>query len=106
MRGRFYCRFLETVNRQIQPRVDEIVQKTAFDAAAWAAVTAPYDTGALSASIIAVKTGAMRARVNVGQEYGIYQEFGTRYMAGRPFLRPAVKDHEDAFLAAIRSVIT
>jgi hypothetical protein len=39
-------------------------------------------------------------KVTVGANYGVYVEYGTRYMAGQPYLRPAV-DKTKAQLGAI-----
>jgi HK97 gp10 family phage protein len=33
------------------------------------------------------------ARVTVGAEYGIHQEYGTRHQRGTPFIRPTVDGH-------------
>jgi HK97 gp10 family phage protein len=54
---------------------------------------APVDTGRLRSSITASKgadSGGVYVEIGTNVEYAIYQEFGTRYMAAQPFLRPAV----------------
>jgi HK97 gp10 family phage protein len=53
------------------------------------------DTGRLRASIMATKgEDARGAFVDIGTnvEYAIYVEFGTRYMAAQPYLRPALAE--------------
>ena len=47
------------------------------------------DTGTLWNSIQGKKDGPGRAVTDVGAEHGLYQEFGTKNMAARPFLLPA-----------------
>jgi HK97 gp10 family phage protein len=49
---------------------------------------APVDTGALKRSIqLDIRDGGMSAHVNPTQHYAPYLEYGTRFMAPRPFLR-------------------
>lgn len=59
------------------------------------------DTGALLNSIAARRLAPGLWAVEVGQEYGAYFEFGTRYMAADPFLFPAARDEAPAFYAAM-----
>ncbi len=40
-----------------------------------------------------------------GVHYGVYQEFGTRYMAGKPFLTPAVEHVRPALTTGWKKVI-
>lgn len=54
---------------------------------------APVDRGILRGSIeqeIRVTGSSIVGRVGTNVEYAIHQEFGTRFMAARPFLRPAL----------------
>jgi len=101
-----FVRFRQTVDSEVRPMVENIVEKFARDIANVAAVKAPYRYGFLSASIQPARMGVLEWRVNVGMDYGIYQEYGTRRMAARPFLTPALNDHKMPFLAAIQSAVT
>ena len=66
--------------------------KIGIKAEAYAANEAPVDTGRLRSSITyLVDDDTMFLGTNV--EYAIYQEFGTRYQKGKPFLRPAIMNH-------------
>ena len=47
-------------------------------------------TGNLKNSITVKKIKVLSYVLNVGAEYGLPLEFGTRHMAARPFIRPAV----------------
>ena len=51
-----------------------------------AKLRAPVRTGFLRSSIVVTEDG-----VEAGAYYAGYVEFGTRYMAPRPYLRPAVR---------------
>lgn len=58
-----------------------------------ARILAPVDTGRLRASIMATKgSDGLGPFVEIGTnvEYAAYVEFGTRYMAAQPYLRPAI----------------
>lgn len=55
----------------------------------------PVDTGRLRSSIQLVdphqvSTDVLSVRVGTAVNYARYVEFGTRYMAARPYLRPAL----------------
>lgn len=54
---------------------------------------APVDTGRLRSSIngrLARDSQGVVGIVGTNVHYAIFQEFGTRYMAAQPFLRPAL----------------
>lgn len=89
---------------QMAPKADAIVAKAALDIEAGAKVRAPVDTGTLRASIRAERKGQAHWEVVVGVSYGIYPEYGTRYMAARPYLRPAVAAVAVSFRQAMRKV--
>ena len=65
---------------------------------------APVDTGRLRNSIshqVSQEESAVYIGTNV--EYAPYQELGTRYQSGTPFLRPAVENHLDEYKAIVKS---
>lgn len=55
----------------------------------YARLLAPVDTGRLRSSITATK-GDRVVTIGTNVEYAAFVEFGTRYMAAQPFLRPAI----------------
>jgi hypothetical protein len=68
------------------------------------------DTGYLANSIKHRRINSSTAEINVGAEYGIPLEIGHITEAGhhvpaRPFLVPAVRRHEKAFIKAVRSIL-
>lgn len=78
--------------------VARALEKIGLVAERYAKGYAPVDTGRLRNSIsheAAPDEGAVYIGTNV--EYGIYQEFGTVYQPGTPFLRPAVENHIDEY---------
>lgn len=78
--------------------------KAAMDIAAGAMRRAAIDTGFLRSSIQARKIGPAHWRVTVGAEYGIYVEFGTRFMGAQPYFFPAIAEVSPSFIAAMRRI--
>ncbi len=54
---------------------------------------APVDTGRLRNSIAHHAKGNDTMIIETDVEYAIYQEMGTRYQSGTPFMRPAGESH-------------
>lgn len=79
-------------------------EKAARTIQAGAMQRAAVDTGFLRSSIQAMKVGPAHWRVTVGAEYGIYVEYGTRFMAAQPYFYPAVAEASPAFIAAMRRI--
>lgn len=80
------------------------VGKAALDMQAQMQVRAPVDTGFLKNSIQARKVGPAHWRLTVGADYGVYLEYGTRFMAAQPFFFPAVAEVAPSFLQAMRRI--
>lgn len=95
---------LPRIIARIPVLADQIVTKAAMDIEAQAKTRAPVDTGNLKNSIQAVRIGIAHWKVVVGAHYGMYVEWGTRFMAAQPFLQPAVNIVRPQFLAALRKV--
>ena len=56
------------------------------------------DTGTLQRSIrLDLKDEGMTAEVSANTEYAAYLEYGTRFMAARPYLRPALNKQAEKF---------
>ena len=82
--------------------VARALEKMGLVAERYAKEYAPVDTGRLRNSIThATEPDAVYIGTNV--EYGIYQEFGTVYQPGTPFLRPAVENHIEEYKEIVES---
>lgn len=118
------------VARQANHLLAQVVRKAAFDIEAHSKMLVPVDTGALKNSIYTVTDrssgyaaarasnpvgnpffgevrprGPMEAVVAVGQHYGVYIEYGTVRMAGRPFMAAAVERVRPSFSRACAQAI-
>src|SRR5690625_387132 len=62
------------------------------------------DTGRLAGSIRAVMSGTPTAYVDALADYAVHLEFGTRNMAARPFMTPAVEAERDKYRKGINEL--
>ncbi len=89
---------------QMLDKADAAVVKAALDIEAQAKMRAPVLTGFLRGSIQASRVGPRHWRVDVGADYGIYQEYGTVHSNPHPFFEPAVNAVWPTFQEAMRSL--
>lgn len=69
-----------------------------------ASARAPRMTGRLASSIKPGPAERAEAVVIADVYYAAFVEFGTMYMAEQPFMRPAVRDNQAAWMAAYQRV--
>lgn len=82
----------QTIGKMMdKEKLEKLIQQTALLIEGDAKRFAPVDTGRLRNSIHSAKSGELEWMVGTDVEYAIYQEFGTRYQSGTPYLRPAVE---------------
>ena len=62
------------------------------------------DTGTLLNSVRARMLDSLHGLVEVTAEYAKFLEYGTVRMAARPYFWPAVQEHRDAFVMAMKQV--
>ena len=62
------------------------------------------DTGRLAGSIRAVESGTPTAYVDALADYAAHLEFGTRNMAARPFMTPAVEAEREKFRKGVNDL--
>ena len=58
---------------------------------------APHATGFLKSQIKTSYPEALEAHIDAEAAYSGYQEYGTRFQTGKPFMRPALKVVEPKF---------
>ncbi len=65
------------------------------------------DTGTLLGTVIyEVDERALTASITAGTVYAKFLEFGTRHMAARPFMGPALNNNRTKVLAAMRALLS
>jgi HK97 gp10 family phage protein len=101
----------DTLDRKAKEAVKSYLRKAAKSAAEiWVKAiveNAPRNTGFL-AEHIAIATryteASTKLELHVGPEksafYGVFDEFGTRFMAAHPFMRPAFEEHKEEVMQA------
>lgn len=96
---------LGRLSKELRPKASAIVKKTAFEIEASAKQRAAVDTGAMRSSITTTMDGDLSATVSVGAEYGPYQEYGTAFQPGTPFMTPAAEAARAPYAAAMRKIL-
>ena len=66
---------------------------------------APQDTGFLKSQIKTSYPEALEAHIDAEAAYSGYQEYGTRFQSGKPFMRPALKVVEPKFKQDMTNVM-
>jgi HK97 gp10 family phage protein len=82
---------LPVLPRVVQQVADEAVRAAALAVEAHAKQVVPVRTGNLRASIRTWQEGPSTWACGTNMHYAPYVEFGTRYMAARPYLAPAAE---------------
>lgn len=62
-------------------------------------------TGNLQRSIAYKRTASKKWKVSVGEDYGIYVEYGTRKMIAQPYFRPAIVKANKTFRKKLDGVL-
>ena len=97
------------VAARMRHRVPLVVAKTAEDGAAITkrniVANGQVDTGAMLNSVIAIQVSPYEWLIVVVVYYAIFQERGTRFMAGRAFLLPAVREIRGPFQKAMGQLV-
>lgn len=80
-------------------RIKKVVALNGSELQQSAVRAAPYDTGFLARSIeMNLIDDGMTAQIIPSAHYAMYQEYGTRYMSGTPFMRPALIRQNPIFI--------
>jgi hypothetical protein len=74
------------VMKAARPLMRKVLQDVADDMLR----TVPRDTGELADSINPYATSGNRYRIKIGTDHWVHVEYGTRYMAAQPYIRPSV----------------
>ena len=70
-----------------------------------AVFTKGYSTGDTARSImLSLADGGFTAKVGPGTDYAVYVEYGTRFMAAQPFIKPAFEVVKPKFLEDLKKL--
>jgi HK97 gp10 family phage protein len=95
---------LPRIASQIERALSEAVKKAAFGIEATAKQLAPVDTALLRGSITTTIDSPTKATVGTNTNYSVYQEFGTRFQKGKPFLTPAADAEAKKFQTEVANI--
>ena len=70
-----------------------------------AKILAPVDTGFLRNSIQVDEVTPMQAIIAPHTDYAEHVEFGTSRMEAQPYMRPALDEHENEIVQAVRDTV-
>lgn len=92
-------------SRKVMEQSGKVVKNNAELVKRFARVYAPRDTGFLESQINTSYPQALEAHINAEAAYSGYQEYGTRFQTGKPFMRPALKVVEPKFKQDMTDVL-
>lgn len=88
---------IQGAGSKVQEQSGKVVKNNAELVQRFAKVYAPHDTGFLETQIKTSYPEALEAHIDAEAAYSGYQEYGTRFQPGKPFMRPALKTVEPKF---------
>ena len=90
----------------VPTKTQQIVKKHGGELQREAMRLAPVDSGALKRSIeMEILDGGYTAKVSPYMDYAVYQEYGTRYQSGTPYIRPAFYNRVKPFIDELKGMM-
>lgn len=96
---------LDESQREVHRTIEQALSDGAVTVQGTAQALAPVDTGRLRASISTRDTGPLNFEVYTNIEYAPYQEYGTRYQAGKAFMRPSYERHRLGIIESAKQAL-
>ena len=90
---------------KVREQSGKVVKNNAELVQRFAKVYAPHETGFLESQIKTSYPEALEAHIDAEAAYSGYQEYGTRFQPGKPFMRPALKVVEPKFKQDMTNVM-
>ena len=86
--------------------VKTVVEKNGAEMQKKAMQNAPIDTGHLRGSItLEITDNGKTAEVESTADYAAYQEYGTRFMKGKPHVKPAFDEQKEIFVSDLKKLV-
>ena len=92
-------------SRKVIEQSEKVVKNNTERLKASAKSKAPVDTGFLKNHITSSYPDRLEGHVKSEAAYSGYQEYGTRFQTGKPFMRPALKEVEPKFKKDMTDVL-
>ena len=92
-------------SRKVLEQSEKVVKNNTERLKASAKEKAPVDTGFLKNNITSSYPDRLEGHVKSEAAYSGYQEYGTRFQTGKPFMRPALKEVEPQFKKDMTDVL-
>ena len=92
-------------SRKVIEQSEKVVKNNTERLKASAKSKAPVDTGFLKNHITSSYPDRLEGHVKSEAAYSGYQEYGTRFQTGKPFMRPALKEVEPQFKKDMTDVL-
>ena len=88
---------IQGAGSKVREQSAKVVKNNAEKLKSKAQDKAPKDTRFLKGHIKTSYPGELEAKIEAEAAYSGYQEYGTRFQPGTPFMRPALKEVEPQF---------
>lgn len=92
-------------SQKVIEQAGKVVKNNTERLKASAKAKAPVDTGFLKNHITSSYPDRLEGHVKSEAAYSGYQEYGTRFQTGKPFMRPALKTVEPKFKQDMTDVL-
>ena len=92
-------------SRKVMEQSSQVIRNNTERLKASAKAKAPVDTGFLKNHITSSYPDRLEGHVKSEAAYSGYQEYGTRFQTGKPFMRPALKEVEPKFKKDMTDVL-
>ena len=92
-------------SRKTMEQISQVIRNNTERLKASAKAKAPVDTGFLKNHITSSYPNSLEGHVKSEAAYSGYQEYGTRFQTGKPFMRPALKEVEPQFKKDMTDVL-
>lgn len=92
-------------SRKVMEQSSQVIRNNTERLKASAKSKAPVDTGFLKNHITSSYPDRLEGHVKSEAAYSGYQEYGTRFQTGKPFMRPALREIEPQFKQDMTDVL-
>ncbi len=92
-------------SQKAMEQISQVIRNNTERLKTSAKAKAPVDTGFLKNHITSSYPDRLEGHVKSEAAYSGYQEYGTRFQTGKPFMRPALREVEPQFKKDMTDVV-